>query len=172
MKHYACQSELTETKAELERDREENEIINKQNEDLLELLGAIEDKVDKLSCEVAAKREGKEVRQAEFDRVTAEHVAVLDRIIKECRSKMARMNEKQSEALDKFKKETSQNVCNSSSRLKMNILFHTQVACGPFNARKVDFGALYDVDMDKLGFDVCFPSSAALDVFLEKWRSS
>lgn len=74
------QSELTENKVELERVRklylkmrERNELINKQNVDLLERLGVTEVKADTLSHEMAIEREDKEDTQAELDRVIAEH---------------------------------------------------------------------------------------------------
>ncbi|KAH1073490.1 hypothetical protein J1N35_025818 [Gossypium stocksii] len=126
---------------ELERVRElylkmrgGNELINKQNEDFSEYLGVAEVKNDALSREMAAKREDKEAT--------------------ECQAKVARTKGKQLEALEKFKEETSRNVCNSISHLKMNILLHTHIAGGFFSAHRVDFDALYDMDMGALEFDV------------------
>ncbi|PPS18292.1 hypothetical protein GOBAR_AA02283 [Gossypium barbadense] len=164
----AFQSELADTKAELKRvrelylkTREENELINKQNEDLSEYLGVAEFKADVLSHEVAAEREDKKVTEAKLDKVTTEYTIQLDKIIRECHAEVVRTKGKQLEALEKFKKETSRNVCNSISQLKMNILLHTHVTGGLFSARKVDFDALCDVDKGVLEFDMCFPSSAA-----------
>ncbi|KAK5775773.1 hypothetical protein PVK06_043713 [Gossypium arboreum] len=139
----AFQSELADTKAELKRVRElylkmreENELINKQNEDLSEYLGVAEVKANVLSHEVAAEREDKEVTEAKLDKVTTEYTVQLDKIIRECHAEVVRTKGKQLEALEKFKKETSRNVCNSISQLKMNILLHTHVAGRLFSARK------------------------------------
>lgn len=71
-----------------------------------------------------------------------EHTIQLDKIIIECDIKLARTKGKQVEALEKFNKETRRNVCDSIFQLKMNILLHTQVTYGPFDARRVDFDAL------------------------------
>ncbi|KAK5845870.1 hypothetical protein PVK06_002111 [Gossypium arboreum] len=85
---------------------------------------------------------------------------------------VARMKHDQFEALEKIKEENSRNMCNSISKLKMNILLNTQVTNGHFNAIRVDFNALYDVDIGVLRFDVCFPSSDAWDLFVSTWRNS
>ncbi|KAK5771446.1 hypothetical protein PVK06_047650 [Gossypium arboreum] len=39
------------------------------------------------------------------------------------------------------------------TEVKFNILLYTQVATGPFDARHIDFDALYEIEMDNLGFD-------------------
>ncbi|KAK5785636.1 hypothetical protein PVK06_040238 [Gossypium arboreum] len=75
------------------------------------------------------------------------------------------------EALKDFKNETLQNFNNFLPELKANILPHTQVASGPFNARRVDLDALCDVANDQMEFDVRFPFGAEWEEFTSKWRN-
>ncbi|KAH1114858.1 hypothetical protein J1N35_008236 [Gossypium stocksii] len=49
----------------------------------------------------------------------------------------------------------------TQAKLKKNILLHTQVTGGPFNAHKVDFDALNRVDMSELGFGLLCPLGVA-----------
>ncbi|KAK5824659.1 hypothetical protein PVK06_019440 [Gossypium arboreum] len=86
-----------------------------------------------------------------------EHVASLEKIIKEWQDQVEATVQKQSEALENFKKKTTKNFLSSILKLKMNILLHAQVTDGPFYAHKVDFNALYRVDMSELSFDMLFP---------------
>lgn len=62
-------------------------------------------------------------------------------------------------------------LSNVITELKSNILLHTQIAIGPFDARKVDFDALSEVEMEQLGFDIRFPLGAAWDEFKTKWKN-
>lgn len=54
--------------------------------------------------------------------------------------------QKQFEAIKKFHKKTSENVLNSISKLKINILLHAQVIGSPFDVCKVDRDALNGVE--------------------------
>lgn len=82
---------------------------------------------------------------------------------------MASLKQKHEEAFENFK-ETLETLSSLTSELTSNILLHTQVVAGPFDARKVDFDALYEINMDQLGFDARFPSGAAWDGFASKWK--
>ncbi|PPR87381.1 hypothetical protein GOBAR_AA33311 [Gossypium barbadense] len=150
----------------------ENEIYLKQNEDLMECLAIVETKVERLEREVAAERESKEALRAELDRLTKEHAAEIDRIIRECQVQVGGTIMEYLQVFEDFKKKTTENVLISILKLKMNILFHTQVAAAPFEVHKVDLDALEGVDMSLLGFDVLCPSGAIWDSFVSTWRRS
>ncbi|KAK5771437.1 hypothetical protein PVK06_047641 [Gossypium arboreum] len=49
---------------------------------------------------------------------------------------------------------------------------HQAVTGGPFDAHRVNFDTLCDVDKGVLGFDVCFPLGAAWDLFVSTWKNS
>ncbi|KAH1082955.1 hypothetical protein J1N35_022716 [Gossypium stocksii] len=45
------------------------------------------------------------------------------------------------------------------------------ICCGPFNARRVDLDALYNIIDDQLEFDVRFPSRSEWEECTYKWRN-
>ncbi|KAH1082028.1 hypothetical protein J1N35_021789 [Gossypium stocksii] len=73
---------------------------------------------------------------------------------------LERAQQKQVEVLEKFKEKTLENFNNFLPKLKANVFLHAQVVGSPFDVLRVDLDALYDVNIDQLGFNVCFPSGA------------
>ncbi|KAK5802235.1 hypothetical protein PVK06_029820 [Gossypium arboreum] len=150
--------------------REENEELYRQNSELVGQLRAAEVKNDELSQEVAVEKERKEALDANMKKMDEEYKATINRIAVEHKVAMARSEQKQTKALEERK--NLENLSNIAQELKSNILLYAQVMGGPFDARRVDLDALYDVDMNQLGFDIHFPSRAVWDKFGSKWRKS
>ncbi|KAK5775083.1 hypothetical protein PVK06_042950 [Gossypium arboreum] len=122
---------------------EENEVLYKQNGELTRKLRAAQ-RNDKLSKEVMAERERNEALDAELKRTAKEHKATVSQIIVEHEVAIASLKQKQAVALKQFNKKTLEILSSLTLELKSNILLHTQVVVGPFNACKVDFDALYE----------------------------
>ncbi|KAH1098165.1 hypothetical protein J1N35_015086 [Gossypium stocksii] len=122
-----------------------DESVGGANEYLAGKLRAEQVKTNELSAEVMVERERNVALDAELRRIAKEHKAT---------------------------KETLKTLSNLAIELKSNILMYTQVAAGSFDAHKVDFDALYEVDMNQLGFDVHFSSGPAWDEFSSKWKNS
>ncbi|KAH1114863.1 hypothetical protein J1N35_008241 [Gossypium stocksii] len=108
---------------------------------------------------------------AKLKKVTEEHKVVVSQINEGNEDATAALKRNQEEASVGFKKNTLQILSNVTIKLKSNILLHTQVVIGPFDVRKVDFDIFVEVEMDQLGFDVLYPSRAALEEFLFKWKN-
>ncbi|KAH1083322.1 hypothetical protein J1N35_023083, partial [Gossypium stocksii] len=111
----AHQKELIDKKAELVRVneqqrkiKEENEVILKQNKDLMECLAIVETKAKRLEHEVATEREK------------------TYRIICECQDEVEGTIREHLQVFEDFKKKITKNVLSSILKLKMNILFHAQ----------------------------------------------
>ncbi|KAK5785869.1 hypothetical protein PVK06_040490 [Gossypium arboreum] len=117
------------------------------------------------------ERERNEALETKLRRTTKEHKATVNQIFTKHEAMMARLKQKQVEALQKFKKETLETLSNLAVELKLNILLHTQVMVGLSDARRVDFNPLYEVDMNKLCFDVRLPLGATWDEFASKWKN-
>ncbi|PPS17006.1 hypothetical protein GOBAR_AA03572 [Gossypium barbadense] len=93
-----------------------------------------------------------------------------DFIIIEHKDIMARCEQKHAEDLEGLKKSSIETMLSLLTEVKFNILLYTQVAAGPFDARHIDFDALYEIEMDNLGFDVCCLLGIASEEFIPKWR--
>ncbi|PPS17240.1 hypothetical protein GOBAR_AA03331 [Gossypium barbadense] len=103
--------EIMDTKVELARVHEqhrkmmeENKIIIKQNEDLIEFLAILNTKSEWLEREEVAERESKEALQAEFNMLTVEHTAKTYKIIQECQDQVASTIKEQLRVLEDFRK--------------------------------------------------------------------
>lgn len=137
-----------------------------------ECLAIIEIKVEGLECQVAAKRESKEALQAKLDELKEEQTVETNKIIQECQYQVDGMNMEYLQAFEDFKKKTTENDLSYISKLKMNILLHTQVVVGPFDVHEMDLGAPKGVDRSFLGFDVSSSLSVVWESFVSTWRSS
>ncbi|PPR98687.1 hypothetical protein GOBAR_AA21975 [Gossypium barbadense] len=140
----ARDKELTDTQTELER---VNELYNK----------LIVEKERHIFAEVELK-------------VIVRHFIEIERIIKECKEQLDTTLLKQGEVLAASKQQTSQNILSSLQRFKENLLLHTQVLCGPFDVRKVDFDTFTNMDVNNLGFDTFNPSRLAWDSLVAAWK--
>ncbi|KAK5838741.1 hypothetical protein PVK06_007478 [Gossypium arboreum] len=169
----ASQKELEETKLELDRIRKLYLKMKKENEELyMENHKLIEVKNDKISKEVTTIRERKEALDIDIKKMIGEYNATVNRIVEKHKATMLRSEQKQTEALEEFKRETLKNLSNIAQELKSNILLHAQVVGSPFNICRVDLNALYDVDMNQIGSDVHFLSGATCDEIASKWKNS
>lgn len=126
-------------------------------------------KNDELSSEVTSEVTTLRVELARF---TKEHKVVVSRISADHEGVMAMLKRKQEEAFEGFKKNTLKILSNITLEYKSNVLLHIQVAAGPFDVHKVGFDALYEVEMYQLSFDVRYPSRAAWEKFLSKWKNT
>ncbi|PPD97290.1 hypothetical protein GOBAR_DD05681 [Gossypium barbadense] len=152
----ASDKEFTDTKVELEsvRDMYHKGVFTKH-------LAIMEMKVAECGAELTLEEERRITVETELRTVIA----------MECQEQVNSTLQKQEEALTTFKQQTSQNLLVALQKFKENLLLHTQVSCGFFYVRKVDFNALVDVDMSSLGFDVFNLFGSAWDSFIATWKN-
>ncbi|KAH1031700.1 hypothetical protein J1N35_043874 [Gossypium stocksii] len=110
------------------------------------------------------------VREAELKRVVEDVKVIRDCIIIEHKDIMARSGKKHAEDLEGLKKSSMETMLSFLAKVKSNILLHTQVATSSFDARRIDFDALYKMEMDNLGYDVHCLSGTAWKEYAAKWR--
>ncbi|KAH1091259.1 hypothetical protein J1N35_018516 [Gossypium stocksii] len=75
------------------------------------------------------------------------------------------------ETLVKYKADTIQNFQDYQPDFKSNLLLHTQVIGGPFDASRVNLDALSPLTGAYLDFDICFPSEATWEEFVQEWNN-
>ncbi|PPS03329.1 hypothetical protein GOBAR_AA17326 [Gossypium barbadense] len=108
---------------------------------LTERLVMMEIKAEECGAELVVDKERCMTVEAELKKVTAGHFFKLERIIREYQK-----------------------------QVQGEPALHTQVACGSFDIRKVDFDTLTNVNVSSLGFDVCNPARSAWDSFVTTWK--
>ncbi|KAH1063978.1 hypothetical protein J1N35_028965 [Gossypium stocksii] len=99
--------------------------------------------------------------------VLIECLAMMETKADVCRAELVVEKERRIIAEVELKKVT--NISGSLPRLKENLLLHTQVVCGPFAVRKVDFDVLAGVNVSSLGFDAFNPIGDFSSSFSD-WR--
>ncbi|KAH1128839.1 hypothetical protein J1N35_000217 [Gossypium stocksii] len=140
---------------------EDNRKLLKQNKRLQEHLSLAGKDVEELHWKISGEQTDKSVLEVALKSMDKEHKVIMTNLVKIHK-----------EALEKYKMDTMQSFQDYLPDLKFKFLLHAQVVDGPFDACRVNFDTMSKLTGAQLDFDVQFPSRAAWETFVEKWKNN